>query len=72
MDMKKGIPAKIDGKQYILEFKSMPLTIGMWNGLEKSWVIATPQCSVNDGSLFDCCYENEWVNDEEIVGWMEV
>ncbi len=72
MEFTQGTPEKIDGKQYVLEFHKMPCFVGMWNGVEQSWVLATPQCSMNDGSLHDCCYEIEWVEDVEIKGYCEL
>lgn len=72
MKFTKGIPPKTEGKQYILDMSNWPTCVGMWNECEKSFLIANPQCVIHNSEPWDHYYEAEWVNEKNIMGWVEL
>ena len=72
MEFKKGIPPKIEAKQYVLEMSNHPACCGCWNGSENSFVIATVQCTIHEGKLYDSYYEAMFINHKDITGYCEL
>ncbi len=72
MEFKKGIPPKEPINQYILEMKNHPVAVGAWNNEEGSFIIASLQCSERNNEPYDCWYDTEFIEEKDIVGWIEL
>ena len=72
MKFTPGVPEKNVLKQYVFQFRRRPCAVGMQNNCENSWVVAVPQCEINNNEPYDCYYEIDWFEDDEIKGYCEL
>lgn len=47
-------------------------SIAMYNVPSDKWVLAIPQFDYYGGKLDDCYFDNEYIDDSELISWMEV
>jgi len=72
MNMNKGKPPKETGKEYIIEMSNHPAAVGSWNAVEESFHIASLQLGMYGGELIDSYYENQFIDEKDITGWIEI
>ncbi len=73
MRWRKGDTAPKDGNPFAARIDGYPFIVfAVWNAPSSEWCYTMLQANLYHGKWNDCCFENEYCKETELVRWLDM